>query len=99
MPAAIIIGTEKAPSAQELDIPADAVAIEGTPPEKGDEIEFTIKGRVVRSEGQNISVEPLECNGQKIDVAAEASESEPDEDPEASMMKAAKKADDSDLGY
>jgi len=92
MPAAIIIGSDK-PSAssksRELDIPADAVAVDGTTPAEGDEVEFTVKGTVKRTKGKNVSVEVTEANGQPLDQGAEKAEGDSDDD----MMDLAADAD------
>jgi hypothetical protein len=90
MPAAIIIGSEKSsPSAQEVDIPSAAVAIDGTNPEPGDEIEFTCKAKVKQVNGSNASVTITEVNGTPVDSKAESEEPSNDDD----MMDIADKAD------
>lgn len=86
---AIIIAAGKPGSVQKLRLPTAAISIDEASPEKGDELEVTLKVRVVGQTGESTEVEPLECNGQPITDSDESEESE-----EMDPMKVAEKADE-----
>ena len=52
-------------------VPAAALAIDGAAPEVGDEVEYTVKGRVARIEGGETYVMPETINGQPAQTEAE----------------------------
>lgn len=61
----------------EICVPEGALSMageggEGVAPAVGDEVEFTGKGRVTRSEGGNAYIEVTEANGQPVAGMAEA---------------------------
>ena len=70
-------------------VPLATLAVEGATPEIGDTVEFTVKGRLAKTEGGEAYVTPETINGHDATLPAEApgSEDEPD------MMAMAKKAD------
>lgn len=80
-----------APASKSGDVcvQTDSLAVDGTPPEVGDQVEFKVKGTVSRSEGGNTYVTPTEINGRP----AEPDGDEPEADPMADMMEKAEKAD------
>ena len=67
-----------------------ALAVDGTTPEVGDSVEYTVKGRVSRIEGAEAYVMPETVNGEPAALPAEAGA---DEDMPDEMMAAAMKAD------
>lgn len=69
-------------------VPLGALSIDGTAPAQGDEVDYTVKGKIARIEGEKAYVTPATINGEPI--AAEESPSEPAEDD---AMAAAMKAD------
>lgn len=74
----------------EICVPADALAIDGTVPGQGDEVEFRCKGRVTRAEGGELYVTPTEVNGQPVaNPADEAKEPTGDD-----IMAMARKMDE-----
>lgn len=78
-------------SAEKLHcLPVAALAVDGTTPEVGDSVEYTVKGRVSRIEGAEAYVMPETVNGEPAALAPEAGAAEdaPDE-----MMAAAMAAD------
>lgn len=89
-----MIGMEKeAPSgAMEMCVPSRALAVDGTAPAEGDEVEFTVKGKCRRTEGENTYVEPETINGEEVGKPEESPEDNSDED----MMKKAQESDDHD---
>jgi len=74
-------------------LPVSALAVEGTMPEVGDSVEYTVKGRVSRIEGTEAYVMPEMVNGEPAALAPEAGADAPDE-----MMAAARKADEQTAG-
>lgn len=85
-------------SAEKLHcLPVSALAVEGTTPEVGDSVEYTVKGRVSRIEGGEAYVLPETVNGESAALPPEPG-GENEDDSE--MMMAAKKADEKDgMGY
>jgi|GEM_PF-2735804 len=73
-------------------IPTAALAIDGTPPEVGDEVEYTVKGKVSRVEEGETYVQPTTINDQPAALPTEESAPADDDD----MMALAQKADAQD---
>lgn len=74
-------------SSGEIPVPSALLAVDGTPPGEGDDVEFTVKGTVGKTENGLSYVRPTEVNGQPV---PEAKDAEPDEDD---VRNAAEKAD------
>lgn len=68
-------------NANEVCIPTSALAVAGTPPAAGDDVEVTLKGKVTRTDGDNTCFTPTEANGQPID-AEDAEDGGDDEEAE-----------------
>lgn len=49
-----------------LAVSADAVAIDGTPPEVGDTVTFTVEGTVASTDGTTLQVTPTKINDQDV---------------------------------
>lgn len=81
------LSTEPETSDNEQCVPAAALAADGTPPAVGDEVEYTIKGKVTRVEGEMAYVDPASCNDQPIAQKPAGPDTQDD------VMDAAKKAD------
>jgi len=71
-------------------LPVSALAVDGTTPEVGDSVEYTVKGRVSRIEGSEAYVMPETVNGEPAALAPEAGA---EEDTGDDMMAMAMKAD------
>lgn len=84
------------PHSNEQCVPTAALAIDGTAPAQGDEVEYTVRGRIARVEGGKSYVTPETINDQPAAVEEEKS---PEDMSDEDMMAAAKKADDEDDGY
>jgi len=80
--------------ATEFPIPTPMLALEGAEPMEGDEVEFTVKGTVSRSENGKTFVTPTEVNGQPLPTE-KAPAAEPSEDD---MRAMAEDADSSGAG-
>lgn len=80
-------------SAAEQPVPLAALSLDGTPPGEGDDVTFTITGKVARIEGEMAIIVPSAINDQPISAAA----AEPDADDAMKMARDADKADD--MGY
>lgn len=52
----------------EIPVSSDAVSVDGTPPEVGDTISFTVEGTVSSVEGDTLMVKPVRVNGSEIPV-------------------------------
>lgn len=75
----------------------DAIAIDGTAPDVGEEVEVTLKARVAAVEGNAIRLEATSVNGSPL-IDEESGPGEPDGDE--AMMDMAKKADaEGGMGY
>ncbi|PAW75170.1 MAG: hypothetical protein B9S38_02470 [Verrucomicrobiia bacterium Tous-C4TDCM] len=74
-------------TAATLAVPAAALAIDGTPPAVGDEVEYTGKARVARVDGETVHLETTEVNGAAL-AAAPAEDMGDDE-----LMRLAQEAD------
>jgi hypothetical protein len=64
-----MISNEAAPmpgASHEQAVPAALLAIDGAEPMPGDEVEFTVRGKVTRSEGGKAFIEPTAINGQPL---------------------------------
>lgn len=81
--------TAAAPAASnnEQCVPSAALAIDSTPPAVGDDVQYTVKGKVTRIEGECTYVEPDTINDQPADM-------QPAAEPDA--MAEAMKADSAD---
>jgi len=75
-------------SADDICIPSVALAVDGTEPAEGDEVEFTVKGTVTSSADGRTHVKPSTVNGEPVDQPEEKPEN-PDDD----MMAQAQAAD------
>lgn len=74
----------------EIRVPTSALQVDGVAPAEGEEVEFTGRGRVVRVDGETLTIEPTEINETPV-----AGPSEPSaEDAEQDMMAMAMKADE-----
>jgi hypothetical protein len=84
--------TTEMPAAESAEkshcVPAAALAIDGAAPEVGDEVEYTVKGRVARIEGGEAYITPEMVNGQPAALAEEPAAENPDD-----MMAMAAQAD------
>jgi hypothetical protein len=58
----------------EIALPESVLAIDGTAPSDGDEVEFTVKGRKTRTEGGNAYVSVESVNGEPVSAPAETKE-------------------------
>lgn len=74
----------------ELCIPASSLDVDGTTPEVGDSVSFTVEGTVARSEGGDIYVKPSTINGEPVEARGM--------DDDAEMLAMAQKADSEDYG-
>lgn len=74
-------------------VPLKALAIDGTPPAVGDEVDYTTKGKVARVEGDKAYITPTEVNGEPFSAPADEAEPTP-EDDDAETMRVAQEADD-----
>lgn len=92
--------TEKTTAAEnpcELYVAQEAIAVDGVTPEVGEEIEVTIKAKVVRNEEGKVCLAPTSVNGSPV-IDEEHGPGEPDSDDD--MMAMAKKADEAGgMGY
>lgn len=77
-----------ASNAMQVRVPTGALEINGTAPAEGDEVEFTVKGRAVRTEGPLTVVEPLEVNGQPLPAAPAAAPKLPGDMSEDEVLAA-----------
>jgi hypothetical protein len=69
-------------------VPLTALSLEGTPPEVGDKVTYTVRGTVTRVEGGEAYVTPSTVNDEPAKLAKE-----PAMDEDAEMMAMAMKAD------
>lgn len=70
-------------------IPAKAVAIDGSNPATGDEIEVTLKGKVTRVDGEQVYFKPETANGEPIAKSGDDEAAEGEEPTEESLGKSA----------
>lgn len=63
-------GAAPAMSAGEHCVPAAALAVDGTPPAAGDDVEYTVRGKVTRLEGDKAYVQAETVNGEPVPAAA-----------------------------
>jgi len=102
---ALVIGVGKPKGgSMELCLPSQNLAVEGVEPENGDEVEFTVKGKVSRAEGGFTYVTPSMVNGEPVAASAkkeEPAEPKKDESEESfdSLMEGAKKKDEEEGLY
>lgn len=78
--------TDPAAAGCEIYVPLASLAIEGTAPAEGDEIEFTGRGRISRVDGENACIAVSTVND--APVSAPAAEPDADEDMMAAAMAA-----------
>ncbi len=64
----ITIAAAKAekPQHEEMCVPGEPLAVDGTAPEMGDQVEFTVTGVVRRAEGGKLYIAPSAINGQPM---------------------------------
>ena len=74
----------------EICIPADSVELDGTTPEAGDSVNFSVDGTVTRGEGNKLYVKPTMINGEPVKDEPEAM------DTDTEMEQLAAKADEGD---
>ena len=74
-----------------VPVPLAALAVDGTPPAEGDEVSFTVSGRIVSTDGQMAQVEVATINDQPVAMSDEATD--------RAMMDEAAQADSSSEGY
>jgi hypothetical protein len=79
-------------------VPTAALEVDGTAPAEGDEVEFSVKGKVTRAEGGNTYVNVTAINGQDVSKDEPEAQGNDEEGGDEDMMNAAKKAD-GDSGY
>lgn len=72
----------------ETCLPGELLAVDGVSPAEGDDVEFSVKGTVTRTEGGNVYVQPTAINGLPIPAGA-APAAEPSEDDMRSMAEEA----------
>lgn len=93
---------EKTGNKNEICVPANALSVpeDGggeTPPGVGDTVEFTVSGKVSRTEGGELYVTPTTINGEPVQEAPETpSEQDMDAQEEAGIMDALKNAKEGD---
>lgn len=94
---------EKAGGKNEICVPSGALAIPGeggnaTAPEVGDTVEFTVSGKVSRTEGGELYVTPDTINGEPVESEAETpTEQDRDAQEEADIMNALKNAKEGEM--
>ena len=76
-----------APSGNTVPVPLAALEVDGTAPAAGDEVTFSVTGRLVSAEGETGSVEVTSINGQPVSAPMD------DMAQDAAMMKAAEASD------
>jgi len=82
---------------KEICLPSKNLAIDGTAPEQGDQVDISsLKGKVTRVEGENTYLTPTEINGEPVDEpeAEDNAEEEGLEPNEENIRKEAGKFDD-----
>ena len=85
MAAIIAIGqTKEKPVAPTMTLPVDAVSQDGVAPEKGDEIEHSVKGTVTKVSGDTVTIKVTSIDGSPVEgsPAEEAAESPQEESAE-----------------
>lgn len=78
---------EEEASENEQCVPLASLAADGTPPAEGDEVTYTVKGKITRVDGDNAYVTATTINDQPVP------EDEPKTSPEDDMMSKAMEAD------
>lgn len=58
-------------SQKEMCVPSDVLSIDGTEPEVGDDVTFTVDGTVSRSENGELYITPKMINGQDVNYPNE----------------------------
>ncbi len=88
----ITIAAAKAekPQHEEMCVPGETLTVDGTAPEMGDTVEFTVRGEVKRAEGGKLYIAPSEINGQPM---PEMSAAEQPIDEEERVRQMAMEAD------
>jgi ribosomal protein L12E/L44/L45/RPP1/RPP2 len=74
----------------QMQIPADAVMIDGVAPEVGDTVNFQVEARVTGVDGKMIGIEPMSANGKPLTAAPAAQ-------PAADDMMATEDQDEEEL--
>jgi hypothetical protein len=87
----IIDDTAPSSAPQEQAVPTASLAIDGAEPQPGDEVEFTVRGKVTRSEGGKTFLTPTAINGEPLPEM-------PAEMTDESVRDAAEDADESGAG-
>jgi hypothetical protein len=80
-----------APTAGTVPVPLAALAVDGVSPAQGDNVSFTVTGRIVSAEGQSAQVQVETINDQPI-AADEAAE-------DLAMREAARASDEQGMAY
>ena len=75
-------------TAREQCVPLAALAVDGTPPEIGDDVDYTVRGKIARIAEECAYVTPSTINDQPAEVETAAKEPE-----DGDMMAMAKRAD------
>lgn len=63
-----------------IPVPAALLAIDGTAPAQGDEVEFTVTGTVEAAQGPMLLIRPTKLNGQPLPEMPAEPPREPGED-------------------
>lgn len=85
---ALVIASGKGQGSNDVQVPVSALAVDGTNPEQGDHVEFTVAGTVSRIDGDNAYVTPQKINGEEIEnPKEEAAETPQDEADEETQMR------------
>lgn len=84
MAAIIAIGqTKEKPVAPTMTLPADAVSQDGVAPEVGDQIEHSVKGRVTKVKGDNVTISVTAIDGSPVEGSAQEEKTESPEEESA----------------
>lgn len=76
-----------------MDIPASALDVDGAKPAEGDEVEFTVRGTVKKSEDGRLAVSPSAINDQPYSAGDKAPE-RPEDMSDDDVASAAARADE-----
>jgi len=78
----------------EICVSTKSLALDGTSPAQGDEVDVNLSARVTRTEGDKTYLEPIAANGEPIaDQAPETPDGDSDDMSEAEIRDRAAKAD------
>jgi hypothetical protein len=78
-------------------IPAKTVAIDGTSPAVGDEVEVSLKGKVTRVDGEQLYFQPESANGEPIAMSGDDEAAEGEMPTEESLRKSAEEEDQASI--